>query len=780
MSFLMRRIPVLGLIAMLLLGGCAPPSFLRSQMDNFTAYYNTFYNARKVFEEGRRAVEKEDRPIDMTRYLSLFPEVRGENRYFERAIKKAADLLRKHPHSKWVDDALLLIGKSYFYQQNYVGAEQKFREVIELGTELEAEARFWLARTLIASEVYDEARTVLEESLLKADLDGHWKPTYQLMLGEMYARQGAWEDAIQALEEGIKQVKDKDLKARALFLLGQVYEATGNYEKAAEAFARVLNYHPLYELAYAAELSRIRVLGLHGNPKKALALLERMERDDKHFSRIQELYVLKAQILARMGKMDEAWALYQELLYGEEPAPQAIRGEIHYRLAELYRDVYRDYRLAAAHYDTAATRISTIPRGERVTPVAIIDTRAKAEVFRRFTRVAERVSELDSLLYLGSLPPAAFDSVIYALRVQRARELEKQQKELERQQASARFQQVATARTERTRTSTTRMRRGEGEERLRARSYGFLFHKNPLKVKENLARFREIWGGRPLVPNWRRQDAISNAVFTSTNETGVIAEGSTTKEASEGQNLPELDLSAIPRDSLARQAMRVERATARYELANVLFLSLHEADSAAAWYRKVIEEDEDTPVAPRAWYALAEVFRARGDTLGAQRLYREALRRYPTSPLAVHLRKRLTNIPDSEAVFDTLAVARKHYEKAYRTWQHGDVYAAMKQMKQVVEQYTHTPAAARALLSVGIMYWQHRQDSLLTRLLMEWVGTDSTYSDTMTVDVRARYLVERLYRWIEEDFPGTPFSQRARMLLKAIKEELLALEAPQK
>jgi tetratricopeptide (TPR) repeat protein len=121
-----------------LAGGCAETSFVGRQYDNFTAYYNKFYNARNAFEEGVQAMQDRDRPIDRTEYLSVFwePEGTSTESSFKEAIQKSADVLREHPNSKWVDDALLLIGKSYFYQQNYAGAAQKFREVLALDGEL--------------------------------------------------------------------------------------------------------------------------------------------------------------------------------------------------------------------------------------------------------------------------------------------------------------------------------------------------------------------------------------------------------------------------------------------------------------------------------------------------------------------------------------------------------------------------------------------------------------------------------------------------------------------
>ncbi|MFV1981759.1 MAG: tol-pal system YbgF family protein, partial [Rhodothermia bacterium] len=119
------------ILAAVLMSGCTRSGFLGRQFDDLTARYNTYYNANRTFNEQEKKLEKRDPKIEMDRYLLVFevPEVRGRSAEFEKVIEKSADLLRKHPQSKWVDNALMLIGKSYFYQTNYVGAEQKFTEV---------------------------------------------------------------------------------------------------------------------------------------------------------------------------------------------------------------------------------------------------------------------------------------------------------------------------------------------------------------------------------------------------------------------------------------------------------------------------------------------------------------------------------------------------------------------------------------------------------------------------------------------------------------------------
>ncbi|OPL17983.1 MAG: hypothetical protein AVO35_07425 [Candidatus Aegiribacteria sp. MLS_C] len=63
------------------------------------AYYNTFYNARKSFDEAMAlAVENPDDPLSM------------EEQLLDEAIAGAARVLAVYPGSRWADDAQLLLG----------------------------------------------------------------------------------------------------------------------------------------------------------------------------------------------------------------------------------------------------------------------------------------------------------------------------------------------------------------------------------------------------------------------------------------------------------------------------------------------------------------------------------------------------------------------------------------------------------------------------------------------------------------------------------------------
>ncbi len=712
----MRRLCFL--CAICLIAGCSSSSFVGQRVGNFTAYYNTFYNAEASFDEGVRAVSnRQEVALDRTRYLTLFdpPAQNAGKASFEKAIVKSADVLRDHAESKWADDALLLIGKSYFQLGQFAGAEQYFREVIYALAEqtgrpspLEDEARFWLARTLVNNEAYDRAEPFLEETLAREDVPRRWEGRYHLVQADLYVQQENWSAAAQALRAGIEKVRDNDLRARAYFLLGQVEETRGAYAEAVEAYARVDRFKPAYNLRYAGQLSAIRVEGQHLlNTHAALEKLRRMERDGKNYEFRNELRYVRGQILQASGRPDEAFNVYDDVLYGGDGDISRLRGPVHYALGTLYRDVYEEYFAAAAHFDTAATGLGApVPgaRAELRTPEAIEDAADMKTTFGSFASAMRQIQEADSLLELGSLSPEAFAARVREIRQARARELEIQQRELERRNAQRAF--GGDAGRQGAATGVQPVADAES-----AAQSGFLSYRDPVRVRENREAFFSLWGDRPLVDNWRRSASISGTDrvdLEASLEPGATPDGVGASDVETA--LPQVDLSPIPRTIETQTAMRTRRAAARYQLGNVLFLNMNRPDSAAAWYRIVIENDPDEDVAPRAYYALAEVQRALGDSLAAMALFRETLSAYPQSDFAGRIREELGMAP--VAALDSTALAQAAYDRARGRWIAGAFAPAFDSLLAIPAAYPHTPAAPRALFAAGMVF-------------LEWAARDS-------------------------------------------------------
>ncbi len=792
----MGRYLLYSLVATLAVTGCGRLSFVGNRFDNFSAYYNTYYNAEKALEEGVRALEEQmtRQVVDQDVYLPLFGgsgRAMTQRQPFEDAITKGADILREHPNSKWVDDAMMVIGEAWFHTRNYVGAGQKFQEVLTLESPLHDRARFWLARTYIASGDFEAAYDHLQATLSREDVDRRWEPQLRLALAELHVQRENWEEAANELVAGLAGARDQQLAARAQFLLGQVYEVLERYGEAIGAYAAVEELKPPYELSYAAQYSVVRVQGEYGDPAAAMRALRRMERDDKNYEHRAELAYLRGRILQVMGYYDDALTIFDELLYDPTANGAIVRGPTHYSLGTFYRDILLDFPYAAAHFDTAQRNLGSSATVSLVgstggsappqyAPGAITDGDEQARIFLNYTEVLDRIAHMDSLLYLGSLDDSTFDAAILELRQRLKEELLEQQRLMERRQAESQFRGRDAGAMDDGFGGRTPQGKDIGQGGVA--DAGFLYHRDPARMQEALSDFFLVWGERPLSPNWRRIDAV-----TALTETGEVEEFDMAAGfARLGDDLPFVDVSDVPRDSTSQRIMRSERALARYELANVLFLSMNMPDSAAAWYRLVIEESSEEPVAQRAYFALAEMQLSLGDTLAARTLYRDIMEGDAHSELAHQAAERLGLEMASAVPADSLTRAEAAYASAHATWQDGDYGAALDSLVAVAGEYSTTPVAPRALLAAGRVYleWAARDsldvfaelpldlDTTAPLELELWPApaSDSTNADSLNLPF--------LYRRLADLYPGAPERRHADRMVAALSEHWDVLHPP--
>ncbi len=622
--------------------GCRPGTALHNRYNNFRAYYNTYYNATRSLDEGIRSVETSDSRVDIARLVPLFPTGAQGSRAapFQAAIDKSAELLRTRASSAWADDALLVIGKAYFYQRNLVGAEQKFRETMDAATlrgdrRLADEARFWLGRTLATGGRFDDGTAVLQDGLAQDGGDRRWRARMALALAELYAWAGRWDEAAPALRAGLADTRDPDLYARASLLLGQVEEAAGRFDAAADAYADAHRRRPAYEIAYAAQLSEALVLGLDaGRSDEALARIRAMRRDDKHYARRAELALAQARILARSGDDLAAEALFRDVLYDETYDGQAIRGQVHARLAEFYRDVREDYVRAAAHFDTAATALPAAPTAaDRPSREALVGIPRQAVTFGSVATITRRIADIDSLLALGMLDDDALAARVAEIESERLRVWQAEQQRLAQVRAAQEFGGTVGAPgfdpgPDAARSGTDAPPAAgapgaptgtPGAPAAGVSEAGFLSFRDVASVQNGLIAFQRIWGDRPLVQHWRRLEAVrASTALADADGDGTPGIG---RPGAGGP--PPVDLSAVPRLPEQQDALRAERAALRYELGNAFFFALERADLGREVYASILDEAPGAPVTLRTRYALAELEASEGQAERARALYAE-------------------------------------------------------------------------------------------------------------------------------------------------------------
>ncbi|MGE5497060.1 MAG: tetratricopeptide repeat protein, partial [Syntrophothermus sp.] len=191
--------------------------------NNFTTYFNLYYNAERLFNESEQEIIQQKK-----NYFSIQDSrsIGNASGNLTKVIEKLSKLLQFNAQSAYVDDALLMIGKSFFYQQDYQKALRKFTELISTApnSDLVPQARFWIAKTELRLKNYTQAIAILDELSAKA-----LAVKDEEMLSQIYTEQVGYfmaiekyNDAIVAARKLIEISGNDELNAAAMFEIGRL------------------------------------------------------------------------------------------------------------------------------------------------------------------------------------------------------------------------------------------------------------------------------------------------------------------------------------------------------------------------------------------------------------------------------------------------------------------------------------------------------------------------------------------------------------------------------
>lgn len=612
----MRKFLVLVLLA-LTLQGCK--SGFKSGFRNFNAYYNTYFNAKKSYNLGLEKSLNQARRYNTLQPIQIYETPMGAGATdFQNAIEKGANVLRKYKETKWVDNALEIIGKSYFFRREYFNAMQKFEELYISSSDqlLKQRSVYWKGRVLLELQAYNEGVQYLTEQL--ALLDSEWRGGLEhqvsVVLAEHYIARENWVNALDLLNAHLPFIPGRANKERGFFLMGQLNEILGDSENAFVAYDKVEKYYTIYDLQFEAKKKKAEVARAIGNTDEAYKVFSSMVRDDKNIDFVAELNFELGKTEQDRGNYEVAEKIYLSILRDPLNNPDNItKARVYNGLAEINRFALNNYTLAAAYYDSSAKL--KIPPDQL--PESY-EAPALAQSFGDYARLKKDIYVQDSLLWLGSLSPAAFDSVLITIREQKMAELERQMKEQEEQR-------------------NTLVNSGNNTNNNRQQSAarnGFLNIKNPVLIAEAKEQFTAVWGNRPLVDNWRvgvlMQTALAS-VDEESNDQGIAGNAETEKFSIT------IDLSRIPFTPQAQDSVLEIIAYQNYEMGNLFFLSLDMPDSAEIYFKKVLKERPKSEVAPVALYSLSELYDINGNPELSLQTAKELVQKFPSTKYADRL-----------------------------------------------------------------------------------------------------------------------------------------------
>ncbi len=324
----MKKISIAVLFSLLLASSCV--------------YYNTFYHA----EESYKKAEKTQR---QAKRETASPT---EKQQYEDAIKKASRVLTFSPKSKWVDDALFLIGKSYYNMAEYAKAERKFQELVTNfpKSDLAEESYYYLGMSRYKQGNKVEAVEALN-SLLDNPKMKKRRSEVCFELGEIKFEEGEYENAVTFYRRMLEQYPKAELNAQAQFQIGEAYFSLKDYSRAKENFSLVKKHQQQGELLYNSIFKSGEAAYELKDYKGGQDIFLDLSKEKRYTKYLPDIELKIAEGYLLSDSLDLALKKYDQIALTYPKTEQS--SEAYFQEGKLYLEKKRDMKKAQEYFDKA-------------------------------------------------------------------------------------------------------------------------------------------------------------------------------------------------------------------------------------------------------------------------------------------------------------------------------------------------------------------------------------------------------------------------------------------
>ena len=306
------------------------------------AYFNTFYNARRYYEEGEKA-----RLENMGESLPSS----AKNAY-QSVIDKSIIILNKYPQSKYVLPAMLLIGKSRYHLGEYTQAENMFRRLEqEGGAEYQNESQYWLALTKWKSGKPLPALNDLH-TLYDQIKNNQFLAKIHLSIAEIYLEIEDIDQALALLDKAAGLTKDRSEKDQIYYRLSTLAFDQKEYDRALSAYRNVIKYTMVKKRKEEANLHMVKIYRLQGVFKEASKRIKDLLADENFKTVHGDLELELAKILIDQGEQELAKTRFESITTDYEKSK--VSAEAYYHLGE-YSLKERGFEEALNYYEQVSS-----------------------------------------------------------------------------------------------------------------------------------------------------------------------------------------------------------------------------------------------------------------------------------------------------------------------------------------------------------------------------------------------------------------------------------------
>ncbi len=398
MRTISQRLLFAALGLLLVAEGCqvynAGADFVTQRYVNTVSYFNTYYNAERAFGDAEKEVLAGKR---VQQWKPALPGKsnsvsQGARAKFNTAIEKASRLLSYYPTCKWVDDALLMIGKSYFYLEDDIKAERKFLELFAKypDSDLRLEAELWYGRSLLRQKRYDEGVQLLENLYTEAvtKKENEIAALASIGAGRHFFGREEYARAVRYFQQSLAISSDDKLNAETQMEIGYCYRGLNDLSKASQAFMGVDEFDPDYTTSFTAKLENIELMSKSHKYDEALNRLNAFLDDGKNAENFSKIHLEIGNIYLAQNRIDDAIAKFSYVDTVFARTEEAAKA--YFELGKIYETLQDNYSLARANYDRA--------RMEFPASDVTAEAAQKADALSKYFALRSDLKKYDSLI----------------------------------------------------------------------------------------------------------------------------------------------------------------------------------------------------------------------------------------------------------------------------------------------------------------------------------------------------------------------------------------------
>lgn len=375
--------------------------FLSIWMLSGCAYYNTFYNAKQFYQDA----EKERKKRQRTQVVELSPEEKVqaqkqglstesdadkpssvEMQNYQKAIEKASSVLEFYPKSRWVDDALMMVGECFYYRHEYAKSLRKFEEIMRLYPQSSfiPEAQLITAKNFLGLREFDRAEQKFRDIALDKKMPKNIRQEAEYELAGLYFVKESFDQAAEEYRRVSHDSDDKMIRAMSHYRLGECLVSLHQYDDAPAVFRRAMDESPNEDFKSQVTFKYGESLNLVGKFDQAIRVFSNLLAKELEVRRIPMIKLQLANNLRLNGDLDAALKWYRNIIQDHKNTDASAKS--YFALGDIEEKINGDYKKAQENYE--------LVRGEFANSSIAPEAKMRADNIKLMLDLQKSINEL--------------------------------------------------------------------------------------------------------------------------------------------------------------------------------------------------------------------------------------------------------------------------------------------------------------------------------------------------------------------------------------------------